>query len=138
MHKKTLPADFSKQFCTLDAIYLYMKKLILDHGPIDEIASEAAFKGAFAQAYAALLLSIHVVTMASRDTINKDIYKYAPKEVKLTMTNNGAADKDAIKEAVLMNNDIDLSAVDIHNHPSHIFDAIAVGYTHVTKKHKAN
>ena len=129
---KSFRQIFSDQYCFLDVLQDHLSYIVDTYKP-ELIVSEDAFKGAFAKPYAALILVINTVRRVSHLKLGIDIVTYPPKQVKSYATNDGEADKEGVKKAILSNEFIQI--LEDPDHPKdsltdHEYDAIAVGYTY--------
>ncbi len=128
-NKKDMLKTFNRVFTTLDAIEEETTRLLFLHTP-DHVVSESAFVHKFANAYASLVLAIHTLRRACKTYFFKDIFTYAPKEMKLVITGKGGADKILVEKAIKNNENIILIA---DPKTSHEYDAIGIAYTFVKK-----
>lgn len=131
-YKHTLLPIFGKPFTILDAYYNKFSAIINEYKP-KYVISENAFSHLYVSAYASLILVIHTLRRATKDTLGIDVILYQPKEVKRAVTNSGSADKSDMKVSISKNENI--TAENKHElmemATDHAIDAVGVGYTFI-------
>lgn len=100
--QKDLLPYFEKRHLILWELEPCLIALIREYEP-HYIVSEAAFSHQFPQSYAALMLVIHTLRTAAKNTIGRDIHLIAPRESKKAVSDDGTSDKLAVRDAILAN-----------------------------------
>lgn len=129
---RAVAIKYSPATIALDYLHEQLTEIMDIYHP-QVVASEDCFINMrMPNAIKSLTLVIHTIEEVCRLKFGMPVFKFAPMLVKKTFTAKGSADKNAMKNALLLSNDIDLSKVDISLMTEHEIDAIAVGYTAIT------
>lgn len=132
-NNKDLKGEFQKRFIILNEAEKEVEALITSVQP-DFVVSEAAFQGKFADAYAALVLVIHMIRRSSFVTRRKDIFTIPPREVKFHVAGHGGASKQEIYQAIMKNENVEIKNrkdKPVENMLDHESDSIGVGLTFI-------
>lgn len=134
--RKTMLAEFGRQYTTLCAIRDVLKSLITTVNP-DYVTSEGPFAHRFVQAYASLKLVVDRIRQASHEILNQTTHEIQPTEVKADAAGSGTAKKEEVKAGLLAKKDLLFTAStrkSVKDASEHEIDAIGVGYAFIKRR----
>lgn len=129
---KVIADKYSPAAVALDYLHEQLTEIMDTFRP-QVVASEDCFINMrMPTAIKSLTLVIHTIEEVCRLKFGMPVFKYPPMVVKKVFSAKGSADKNKMKDALLLSKDIDISKVDINTMTEHEIDAIAVGYTAIS------